>query len=100
MRLLTLGEHGGAADGAAALAPGVLGHHELAVEVEAAFSSSLKTTSAVMILAMLAGAISSSAFFSNRTAAVSASTRMAFGAIVWKPCARRRLRPGAKQTRD
>ena len=51
------------------------------------FFNSLKTTSAVMILAILAGATSSSAFFSKRTARVSASTKIAVGAMVWNACA-------------
>jgi hypothetical protein len=43
---------------------------------------SLKTTSRVMSLFMLAGTMSSSAFFSNRTVPVSASTRIACAAMV------------------
>ncbi len=44
-------------------------------------------TSTVMIFAMLAGATSSSAAFSNRTVPVSESIRMACGASVWNPWA-------------
>src|SRR5262245_36427563 len=43
----------------------------------------LNTSSAVISLARLDGAISSSAFFSNSTEPLSASIRIARGALVW-----------------
>ena len=51
------------------------------------FSAS-NTMSVVISLAMLAGAKGSSAAFSNSTEPDSASIRIAWGAAVWKVCAR------------
>ena len=76
-------EHARCARRRAALPPGVLADDEFVVGLMRPCLSSLKTTSTVISLARLAGGISSSAFFSNRTLPLSASIRIACGAVVW-----------------
>ena len=65
---IELGEHGRAARGGAAVAPGVLGDEELVGQLTGGRRAmSLKTTATVMSLAMLAGSIGRSASFWKST---------------------------------